>query len=342
MFCHLLQLASIKNFSMSNTLSFLYKKYIPALMELIFEGVVPAGGFGGPRTRKNKADAGKSLTSTPQVRVVLNHSGQIFLLIGVEDVHETGGGAGSATSSTNSKIIHVIPTSSMHTIVQFCALLSGQIEDGAPPGTDNPGQLPVMVTAEEDEEDDAVDSDGEEGPQHKEEDGEARRGIKETIGGQSVPPAAPPIAESSTANLDEISPLILDFENPDVLEAIFLHCLVWAFGAPMHLRDQITVDEAIKALSGLGMVDEGDGMPYVAPGVIPAHSPYLFDYMFDLEEFHWVQWRRLVPSYIHNVAVPYPEILVPTVETVKLEWILKEMFLVRMSLYAPMSLFLPN
>lgn len=50
--------------------------------------------------------------------------------------------------------------------------------------------------------------------------------------------------------------------------------------------------------------------------------------MFDLKEFHWVEWRRLVPQYVHNTAVPFPEILVPTVETVKMEWILKEMFLV--------------
>lgn len=50
--------------------------------------------------------------------------------------------------------------------------------------------------------------------------------------------------------------------------------------------------------------------------------------MFDLKELHWVEWRSLVPKYIHNTAVPYPEIVVPTVETVKLEWILKEMFLV--------------
>lgn len=50
--------------------------------------------------------------------------------------------------------------------------------------------------------------------------------------------------------------------------------------------------------------------------------------MFDVKEFHWVEWRRLVPKYVHNTAVPYPEIVVPTVETVKLEWLLKEMFLV--------------
>ena len=38
-----------------------------------------------------------------------------------------------------------------------------------------------------------------------------------------------------------------------------------------------------------------------------------------------------MPKYIHNNAIPYLEILVSTVETVKMGWILKEMFLVGLS-----------
>lgn len=48
------QLASVQNDNVKNALEFLFKKYVPQLMDLIFEGVVPAGGFGGPKARKQR------------------------------------------------------------------------------------------------------------------------------------------------------------------------------------------------------------------------------------------------------------------------------------------------
>ncbi|CDS38073.1 dynein heavy chain [Echinococcus multilocularis] len=47
-------LMSIHNENISGALEFLYKKYVPHLMDLIFEGIVPAGGFGGPKTRRQR------------------------------------------------------------------------------------------------------------------------------------------------------------------------------------------------------------------------------------------------------------------------------------------------
>ncbi len=52
------QLASITNIELNNGLDYLYKKYIPVLMDFIFEGVVPAGGFGGGGGRKQRASTG--------------------------------------------------------------------------------------------------------------------------------------------------------------------------------------------------------------------------------------------------------------------------------------------
>ncbi|KAL5967709.1 Dynein heavy chain 10 axonemal [Taenia solium] len=45
---------SIHNENISEVLEFLFKKYIPPLMDLIFEGVSPAGGFGGPKARRQR------------------------------------------------------------------------------------------------------------------------------------------------------------------------------------------------------------------------------------------------------------------------------------------------
>ncbi|VDN14492.1 unnamed protein product [Dibothriocephalus latus] len=147
----------------------------------------------------------------------------------------------------------------------------------------------------------------------------------EKTGGGGKPPPSP--APSAATTLTEMKPEKIGFDTPEVIEAIFMHCLIWTMAGPLKLEDQYIVDEAIKTLSGLPNLDEGEGMPSVNPGVIPSHFPHLLDYMFDLEEFKWVAWRRLVPEYVYRNDLPYPEILVPTVETVRLEWILKENFL---------------
>ena len=239
----------------------------------------------------------------------------------------------------------------MHTIIQLCALLSGQLDEGSEPGTDNWGRLPSLTQSEAtagetataaapppgggsspavpeiviEEAEDANYQAPERGPLLSATDASVFTNPTTAISFDDTDFAtAVSLGQATNVDIDAV----LNHESPDVVEAVFLYCLYWSFASPMHLKDQIIIDEAIKALSGLGTVDEGEGMPYVSPGVIPTHSEYLFDYMFDVKEFHWVEWRRLVPKYVHNTAVPYPEIVVPTVETVKLEWLLKEMFLV--------------
>ncbi|VDO04672.1 unnamed protein product [Rodentolepis nana] len=288
-------LMSIQNENYRNSLEFLYKKYIPKLMDLIFEGIVPFGGFGEPKGRNKRP----STTSEGE------------------------------DSSKATKVHHVIPSSSMHSMIQLCALLSAQLSEGSEPGTDNLGQLPSLsgnVRQEERKE---------AGKEKKLEKSTAKTAQLETktlgelsiISAVSTPTIKTMATEISEQDVATAFDTKFTFDHPDVVEAIFLFCLYWAFVAPLELKDQITIDGAIKALSGLNTFDEGDGMPFVNPGVLPSHADHLYDYMFDLTEFHWVEWRRLVPQYIHNPAIPYPELFVPTVETIKLEWILKEMFL---------------
>ncbi|CAH8821190.1 unnamed protein product, partial [Trichobilharzia szidati] len=57
---------------------------------------------------------------------------------------------------------------------------------------------------------------------------------------------------------------------------------------------------------------------------IPIHYPMLTDYLFDVNTLMWIPWSHLVPEYIHDVEARFTQILVPTVETVKLNWILME------------------
>lgn len=198
----------------------------------------------------------------------------------------TGGGGGEDSSKTK-KVIHVVPTSPMHTIIQFCALLSSQLDEGSEPGTDNWGKLPSLVeagglkskaskdaalvagaleTAGEGDEMTAVETETSrtavESSVFTLTSGGTGLGTSTEEGALDSDLTARRTTEISTADLEPV----LTYDSPDALEAIFLYCLFWAFGAPMHLRDQIILDEAIKALSGLGMYDEGEGMGFVAPG----------------------------------------------------------------------------
>ncbi len=46
-----------------------------------------------------------------------------------------------------------------------------------------------------------------------------------------------------------------------------------------------------------------------------------FEYFFDGEK--WVNWSKLVPKYIHDRALKFTDILVPTSDTVRALWLLK-------------------
>lgn len=196
-----------------------------------------------------------------------------------------GGGNSGEDSLKTKKIIHVIPTSPMHTIIQFCALLTGQLEEGSEPGTDNWGRLPSLTQTGTKS---SVDEPGQGGgspvvvpevmieeveePNFPPPEKSAR--LSMTEGSLfTYPTAAMSVDETEIATAISMGQAtnveveaLLNFDSPDVVEAVFLYCLYWSFAAPMHLKDQVTVDEAIKALSGLGTIDEGDGMPYVSPG----------------------------------------------------------------------------
>lgn len=65
------------------------------------------------------------------------------------------------------------------------------------------------------------------------------------------------------------------------------------------------------------------------PGELPSTYASLYDYYFDMEKKVWRPWRHLVPDYIHDPGKRYNEILVPTVDTVRTEWLLNLMYSIK-------------
>ena len=58
------------------------------------------------------------------------------------------------------------------------------------------------------------------------------------------------------------------------------------------------------------------------PGTLPRKRPLLSDYIFDQQKNAWVPWEFLVPEYMHDPGKRYSRILVPTYETVRIDWLI--------------------
>lgn len=204
-------------------------------MDMIFEGIIPAGGMGGPSKVKKEADD----DAEDDIKMVHPRA--------------------SANKPVGGSIIPVIPTCGLHSMMQFCSLLSGQLQEGAPPGSDNPSTLPVLkVDQEEDNETLAMAADA--GQQAT----ETNTPLSQTEDDKDRVGTSTYAANTTVTNMETDK---VNFDNPDVVEAVFQHCLVWAFAGPLQLKDQLIVDDAIKALSGMATIDEGSDMPFTSPGM---------------------------------------------------------------------------
>ena len=99
------------------------------------------------------------------------------------------------------------------------------------------------------------------------------------------------------------------------MEAVFLWCLIWSFGAALlegsqrHERSEF--DVFIKGISRFGLVDS----PTVSVSHLPARS--LFDYNFDLESLQWRLWDDYLTPYAPPPSGKFREIFVPTVDAVR-------------------------
>ncbi len=113
------------------------------------------------------------------------------------------------------------------------------------------------------------------------------------------------------------------FLGTDITEGIFITSLIWSVGAGLLEDGRVKFDSFVKRLSTLPS-NAAEGIS-VGPGEIPTSQPTLYEFYFDSEKNKWVPWVSVVPQYTHIPEMKYNEILVPTVDTVRSDWLVSLM-----------------
>ncbi|XP_066140827.1 dynein axonemal heavy chain 10 [Euwallacea fornicatus] len=126
-----------------------------------------------------------------------------------------------------------------------------------------------------------------------------------------------PEPEEDTRPLDEEVDL-------DLINAIFVASLYNSVGAVLVEACRREFDHYMK--SQISMPTVSDTIDQNCDLVhLPTAFPTLFEYFLDIKQKVWVAWQWLVPGYVHEKYLSFSQILVPTVDTVRVTYILELM-----------------
>ncbi|XP_051888343.1 dynein axonemal heavy chain 10 [Pristis pectinata] len=114
-----------------------------------------------------------------------------------------------------------------------------------------------------------------------------------------------------------------EVDSFDILECYFIEALYCSLGACLLEDGRIKFDEYVKRLASMSTVEASNVL--AGPGELPGQLPTLYDFHFDDEKLKWIPWSKLVSKYVHSPQVKFLDILVPTVDTTRISWLLGEM-----------------
>lgn len=112
--------------------------------------------------------------------------------------------------------------------------------------------------------------------------------------------------------------------DDEVLECAFIQCLYFSFGASLIDDSRVRFDGFMKKLNPMMGVQDSIEKP-ANTTQCPTAKATLYEYYFDQQHKEWIAWEWMVPEYIHNSMAKFCDILVPTVDTLRTDWILKLM-----------------
>ncbi|KAJ8934456.1 hypothetical protein NQ314_013331 [Rhamnusium bicolor] len=135
--------------------------------------------------------------------------------------------------------------------------------------------------------------------------------------------------------IDAIYPQNVDEErdpeepaDEDLLNALFVTAIYNSIGASLVDSSRQDFNEYMKAqISMLIANDTPENKADLRH--IPGAYPSFYDYYLDIKEKVWVAWQWLVPEYIHDKDKRFAEVLVPTIDTVRVTYLLQLMNQIR-------------
>lgn len=96
-----------------------------------------------------------------------------------------------------------------------------------------------------------------------------------------------------------------------MINQLFFFAFVWSVGVTTTLDGRIKFDKWVREtlLAPLGFTFPQEKLAY--------------DYWFDVEKKDWINWTDTVPAYNFDIKMSYNEILVPTVDSIRMKYFTK-------------------
>ncbi|XP_068620608.1 LOW QUALITY PROTEIN: dynein axonemal heavy chain 10 [Battus philenor] len=109
-----------------------------------------------------------------------------------------------------------------------------------------------------------------------------------------------------------------------VVECVFMVSMYNSLGASIVDEGRFDFDGYVKKACPMMLVEDNPEKKATTKH-FPMAFPSLYDYCLELTTKTWEAWEWLVPEYIHDREMNFPSILVPTVDTLRLTWLIKIM-----------------
>lgn len=96
-----------------------------------------------------------------------------------------------------------------------------------------------------------------------------------------------------------------------MIKQLFLFSFIWAVGVTTTLEGRMKFDKWCreKIITKLEIEFPAENMVY--------------DYKFNVETKEWIYWRETVPEYFVDIRMSYNEILVPTIDSIRMKYFTK-------------------
>ncbi|CAH0724307.1 unnamed protein product, partial [Brenthis ino] len=109
-----------------------------------------------------------------------------------------------------------------------------------------------------------------------------------------------------------------------VVECVFMVSMYNSLGAAIVDDGRFDFDNYVKKACPMMLVEDTPEKKATTKH-FPMGFPSLYDYCLELTTKTWEAWEWLVPEYIHDRDLRFSSILVPTVDTLRMTWLIKIM-----------------